>query len=154
MLTFINKHWEKITLALCAAIWNGCDNESSIVVEEPAYGSPAPCYYNTKGCEEPEPITYPAACSVTEYCPEAKTLECNGYIVSEPPESFDSCKTIKAPCLRTYNCADGLLCDEESKNNAKVFTCSGLIEIDGEFKNHVTYTEEEFNKKYYDSSKQ
>lgn len=148
MITFICTNWKKILLSLCAIFWSGCENSSESL---PLYGSPS-CIADDGVCKEE--FSYPNACAVDEYCPSGVTLECNGTIVSDPPKSLDSCKAIEAPCLHTYACNDGVLCKEEYKNNAKIINCDGWVEIDGERKNHVTYTEEEFNERYYDSSKE
>lgn len=143
MISSIRKHWKKIALALCTIFWSGCSDEK---VEDGVLYGPPPCIADDGECKEE--FSYPSACAVDEYCASGVTLECNGTIVSDPPKSLDSCKAIEAPCLHTYACDDGVLCKEEYKNNAKIINCDGWVEIDGERKNHVTYTEEEFKAKY------
>lgn len=150
MNTFIHKHWKKFILSFCAMFWSGCSDESS---EDGVLYGPPPCYYDEKGCEEHEPVTYPTGCTVTEFCPSGVTLECDGKIINEPTDSLDNCKAVENPCQRIYNCEDGALCTEKTSNGEKIYECSGWVDVDGENKNHVTYSEDEFNKKYYDSSK-
>ena len=151
MNTFIRKHWKKFLLSFCAIFWSCSSDEST---EDGVLYGPPPCYYDENGCEEDEPANYPTSCKVAEFCPSGVTLECNGKIINEPTDSLDNCKAIKIPCQRIYNCDDGALCTEKTNSGEKTYECSGWGEIDGESKNQITYTEEEFNKKYYDSSKQ
>lgn len=141
----ISKHWKKIALALCTIFWSGCSDEK---VEDGVLYGPPPCYDDENGCEEQEPVTYLTTCTLSEFCPSGVTLECDGKIISEPTDSLDNCKAVKIPCQRIYNCEDGALCTEKTEDGAKIYDCSGWVDVDGENKNQVSYTEEEFKAKY------
>ena len=115
----IRKHWKKILLSLCALFWSGCGDDSSS---------------NSK-----EQI----ACNFDQICPEYGIFyECENE-QDKISGNFENCTTSYPSCTDAYHCSDMTDCFKMTSNNTTTFECSDKKG------NTTTYTEDQFNSKYY-----
>lgn len=128
MISFIQKHWKKFILALCALFWSGCGDDSSN-----------------------EPNNEPVACTLQQLCTEYGIIYiCDGVeMYGQTPDNPENCTIKSPPCQKNYICDDGIVCTETQANNVKKFDCKeGTTFFSGD-KATATYNESEFNSKYY-----
>lgn len=128
MISFIQNHWKKIVLSLCALFWSGCGDDSSN-----------------------EPNNEPVACSLQQLCTEYGIIYiCDGVrMYGQAPENPENCTVEYPPCTNEYICEDGIVCMESSQNDVKKFDCKEGTYMMPSDKATATYTESEFNSKYY-----
>lgn len=128
MISFIQKHWKKIVLSLCALFWSGCGDDSSN-----------------------EPNNEPVACSLQQLCTAYGIIYiCDGVrTYGQMPENAENCTSEPPPCAKNYICDDGIVCTESQTNGVKKFDCKEGTYIMPSDKITSTYTEEDFNAKYY-----
>ena len=115
----IRKHWKKILLSLCALFWSGCGDDSSS---------------NSKEW---------IACNFDQICPEYGIFyECENE-QDKISGNFENCTTSYPSCTDAYHCSDMTDCFKMTSNNTTTFECSDKKG------NTTTYTEDQFNSKYY-----
>ncbi|WP_407442598.1 hypothetical protein [Fibrobacter sp.] len=127
MTTFIQKHWKKIVLSLCALFWSGCSDDSTS-----------------------KPSNEPVACELQQLCPAYGIIyNCDGVKTTSRPENAENCTQELPSCTKEYICEDGMVCKESSVDDIKKYDCKEGTFIMPTDKITATYSESEFNSRYY-----